>query len=125
MMNTLEKLINEDLVNHSQNQGYNGNNMIYQRPSQMSLVDILKADKGEWEKAKKVLPYQLGTVMDQVIHQYDATTDLKNKFVIALKNPIVSDDEQSKEIIKKIMDELDKVNIALNNVGSEIQKMTI
>lgn len=110
--NIVEKLIEEDLVNYSTgnnggSEGYNWHNR--QRTQQVSMVDILKADRSDWNKAKGVIPHQIQTVMDRIIDMHDDLDSLKSDFLRAYQNPMIKDDAQKKEKIKAIVSDINKL----------------
>lgn len=124
MSNKLEKIIQEDLVNHSTNKGgygYDWHN--YQRPEQMNLVDILKMDPNELNAVKKVLPHQIQSVFDQLIELYDDASILQAQFTKALSNPMIHEDEQSKEKIKSVIEKFDKTIKMLNEIAEEVNSL--
>ena len=123
-MNKLEKIINEDMVNHGggdTSASYSWQNR--RGNEKMSLVDILKADKSDWEKARKVIPHQVQTVLDRVMGLADTTEEIKLDFIKAYSNPMVKDDTQMKETIKDIVSDLNKANKLYVDIVTKLDSM--
>ena len=109
--NRLEGLIKEDLVNYqspNSGKGYDWHNRT--NPMQMSLVDILKIDRADYEKAKKVLPHEIQTTLEKILTIVDQVDELKNDFVRAYNKPMIQDSSEKKDNIKGIVRDLNSIN---------------
>jgi len=107
--NLIEKIIREDLVNHQvpgQNSGYDWQNR--RNPTQMSLVDILRSDRSDVEKAKHVLPHEVQTTFERILAITDQVDQLKDDFIRAYNNPIIKEDDKKRELIKDIVKDINK-----------------
>jgi|TARA_R110000765_G_scaffold7963_4_gene26026 hypothetical protein len=126
MSNSLEQLISEDLTNYGKGgQGYDWHNQ--QSGSKSSLIDIMTKHTGQDSngRAGGVLPYEIQTISDRIVTQYENTGVLKSDFVSALKNPIVSDDEASKATIQRIIEEINDITKKYGKIMLELDKLTV
>ena len=124
MDNKIENLISEDMTQQNGNgQDYDWHNKY--KPNQVSLVDILKADRQDWDRAAKVIPHEVQTVIDRLLSQFDTNRVISSDFTNALRNPIISEDEQSKGAIKKILKDLDTINKYYDRVIKTLDKLSI
>jgi len=124
MKNKIVSIIEENLVNYqspNSGQGYDWHNKI--NPMQMSLVDILKTNRGEWEKAKKVLPYQIQTVFDRIISLYDNNQELKTDFIKSYNNPMIKDNDDTKTTIKNIILMINEIDSKYKDIISNLNKL--
>lgn len=124
--NKIERIIEEDLVNYSSNKGgagYDWHN--YQRPERANLIDILKVDPDEMNRASSVLPHQIQKdhVLDQLIELYDNNYELQAQFTKALKNPIIDKDDQSKKKIKDAIEKFSKAAELYNDVAEDLRSL--
>ena len=122
--NKIENLIKEDLVNYSSprsGQGYDWHNKT--NPVQMSLVDILKSDRSDYEKARKVLPHQIQTSFDKLMGIVDQVDELKADFIKAYSNPIIADNDSKKEAIKGLVNNLSKANKLYEDVLKQLDQL--
>lgn len=123
-MNRIEKIIKEDLVNHSSTgggQGYDWHNKT--QPMQMSLVDILKADRSDYEKAKKVMPHQIQTTFERLLSLSDQVDQLKSDMIRAYSNPMIKEDDKKKEIIKSMVKDLSAANDKYREVIKKLDQL--
>lgn len=123
-MNKIEKIIKEDLVNYqspNSGQGYDWHNK--RNPVQMSLVDILKSDRSDYEKARKVLPHQMQTTFDRLLKISDDVNSLKEDFIRAYSNPMIKDDESKKKIIKGMVEDLNAANDKYREVIKKLDQI--
>ena len=122
-MNKIEKIIKEDLVNHAAGggTGYDWHNR--SQPMQMSLVDILKADRGDYEKARKAIPHQTQTTFERLITLADQVDQLKGDFIRAYSNPMIKEDDKKKEIIKSMVKDLSEANDKYTEVVKKLDQL--
>ena len=123
MRNRIEKLIKEDLVNHqsSNQQGYDWQNRT--SPMQMSLIDILKADRSEYEKAKSVIPHEIQSTFERLLTLADQVDQLKADFIRAYSNPIIKEDDKKREIIKSMVKDLSEANDKYTEVVKKLDQL--
>jgi hypothetical protein len=125
--NSIEKLIEEDLVNYQGSkaggQGYDWHN--YKRPQQTNLVDILKVDKGDMDQAKKTMPHQLQTTFDKILYLSEQVDGLKDDLVKAYNNPIIKDDKRKRELIKEMVNDLNEANDKYREVVKKLDQLQL
>jgi hypothetical protein len=122
-MNKLEKLIKEDLVNYTAGggQGYDWHNR--SQPMQMSLIDILKADRGDYEKARRVIPHQIQTTFERLLTLSDQVDQLKSDMIRAYSNPMIKEDDKKREIIKSMVKDLSAANDKYMEVVKKLDQL--
>lgn len=122
-MNKLEKLIKEDLVNYTAGggQGYDWHNR--SQPMQMSLIDILKADRGDHEKARRVIPHQMQTTFERILAVSDQVDQLKSDMIRAYSNPMIKEDDKKREIIKSMVKDLSEANDKYREVVKKLDQL--
>ena len=126
MNNIIEDLIKEDLVNHNSGGGLGGKGYDWQNrtsPMQVSLIDILKADRGDYEKARKIIPYQLQTTFERLLALSDQVDQLKDDFIRAYSNPIIKEDDKKRDIIKSMVKDLSIANDKYTEVVKKLDQL--
>ena len=122
--NKIENLIKEDLVNYnSSSRGYDWHNTT--NPVQVSIVDILKVDLTNKDKASKVLPHEAQTSFEKILNIADSSDELKSDFIRAYKNPIIADDISKKLAIKEIVKDLNEVNKKYAEIVKKLEKLKV
>ncbi len=125
-LNIIENLIQEDIVNHqtsSEGEGYGWHNRT--NPSQMSLIDILKVDRSDQDKAKKVLPYEVQTTFEKVLGIVDNVDELKSDFIRAYNNPVIADDSDKRQSIKDIVGDFNNINKQYIKIIKKLEELSI
>ncbi len=125
-LNIIENLIQEDIVNHqtsSEGEGYGWHNRT--NPSQMSLIDILKVDRSDQDKAKKVLPHEVQTTFEKVLGIVDNVDQLKSDFIRAYNNPVIADDSDKRQSIKDIVGDFNNINKQYLKIIKKLEELNI
>jgi hypothetical protein len=128
MSNSLEKLIYEDVVNYNYGEGGQGYDWHNQRsPAKVSVVDVLSQKGRETKNGKspQALPYEIQTVSDRILKQLDDNLYIKADYIQALKNPIISEDEHSKQLIKDSIKRLNIINEQYVEIVKNLDKLSI
>lgn len=122
----IEEIIKEDVVNMGtspESPGYGWMNR--KLPMHMSVLDILKMDKSDLDKAMAVMPHQTTPIFDKLVKMIDDILIMRNEFKNILQHPLVRNDEEKKQAIKKSRDRLGKIAEVYRNMISELQKLKL
>lgn len=113
----IEDILEEDLVNYSTGNSASGYDWYNRKePVQMSLVDILKLDRNDWEKALNALPYQIQPVFQQILTIIDDNESIIGSFDKAITNPLIKTDESKISTIKRAKAKLKGIKKAYTEV---------
>lgn len=124
--NKIENLIQENLGETSYQRPREGRSYdLYNKenPMRISLVDILKSDRVDNDRAKKILPHEMQTTFDKLLYLSDKLDQLKSDFVRAYANPILKKDDERKQRIKDMIGELNKANEIYKKIIYDLDQM--
>ena len=123
--NKIENLIKESMGTSYSSPEEGGSHDFYKKanPMRMSLVDILKADRGDQDRARKILPHEMQTTFEKLLYLSDNLDSLKDDFIRAYSNPILKKDDERKQRIKEMVGELNKANEIYKKIISDLDQM--
>lgn len=123
--NKIENLIKESMGTSYSSPEEGGSYDFYKKvnPMRMSLVDILKADRGVGDKARKILPHEMQTTFEKLLYLSDQLDSLKSDFIRAYSNPILKKDDERKQRIKEMVKELNNANEIYKKIISDLDQI--
>lgn len=124
MINKIEEIINEDLT-HISSEGNRYDWMQKSQPLSISILDILKMNRDELDRARSLMPYQAEPVLSKLYSSLEACDDLKNDFRKIVSHPIVKQDSERREVIKRSQARLNGIIKAYIKIIEDIDNLKL
>lgn len=120
-------MLTEDLTLGSNNSMGSGGNSGASKPKRMSIIDLVKAQEmmiDQQDKQPGLLPYPLSTsVLEKFAEAFFAIESVKQILKQTANNPLISDDEDNREAVKKMYKKCRQLQQLIELCGNDLDTL--